>query len=238
MSLIVGIRKREWPQTTLYSLIFAGVTYLILLKFFPWLFSLLDIKPGTDILGIQKALNEISNLGTSVGTAKGKIAFHNVIKLIFLATPISAILGFLAGKMRASKSFRRLFLKHVNRTQNADVWADFHESYPVGPHFITLKDGNVFFGQILMASDTLVGNDRGIIIQQPILFQKYYENAFNQVTPPRVKMPGDVLVFAEQIASISDNKTVLAHLQTAPRVTWHTDLWQKLRRGRVRPPTT
>lgn len=205
MSFMVGVRKREWAQITLYSLIFSAAAYFISLKLFPLIFQYLNIKPGTDAFGIQAALNEVSNLGTELGGSKGKIAFHNVIKLIIIITPISASLGYVVGLLRKSEFFYKLSLKYANRTQNVDIWIDFHEKHNVGPHMVYLRDGNAYFGQILMASDTLVGGDRGIIIQQPFMYKQPNEAYWKNEQPAIIKMPGNVLVFADQISAISNN---------------------------------
>jgi hypothetical protein len=217
MSFIIGIRRREWAQMTLYSLIFSTLAYLIVLKFFPYFFGLLEVRAGTDKFGIQVALNEVSNLGTSLGTSKGKIAFHNIVKLVIIVTPISMILGLIVGGLRRSRLFRAGTLKYAHRTQNSDIWVDYHEKYATGPHMVYLKDGNMYFGQILMASDTLIGGDRGVIIQQPCLFENYNSSAFKGHSPAMIRMPGDVLVFSEQIASISNNLNpqVLSALRAA-----------------------
>lgn len=198
MSTIIGIRKREWPQTVLYSLIFSAFTYLIALRLMPEINHLTIV----DNLGFQKSINQVSNLGTQ----DTKLTFNSAIKIAAFCIPISLILGFIAGKIRTSTAFRKFFAAISGRTQNSDIWSDFHEKYRIGPHTIVLRNGDAVLGRILYASDTLVGSDRGLIVEHPV----YYEAPIiSQITGTQAKMvntPGNMLILYDQISYIFDSK--------------------------------
>jgi hypothetical protein len=198
MSFMLGNRKREWQQMVFYSLIFSGITYFALLRFTPPILWTLKSAYSIDLSGFQRALNEVSNLGDPAY----KLTFHNTVKLLIPASILSIYLGWSFGRIRNYRWFNRLFLRLTNRTQNADIWTDFHQSHHRGPHTVLLKNNDVYLGDILMVSDTLTGDDRGIILSQPVYLQNAFESLLQKKQPNRFKTPGNALIFADQIAAI------------------------------------
>jgi Family of unknown function (DUF6338) len=202
MSFVIGVRRREWQQAVLYSLLFSAASYLILLRLSPLAVYALRNSTGIDLTGFQRALNGVSNLGD--GDPNTVLVFHDTIKVIGIASLLSLSLGFAVGRIRRSKPFRSTILRWTNRTQNVDIWTDFHERYDIGPHSVQLKNGDVYYGQILMVSDTFTGGDRGIIIDRPLMIENPIAAGWKKATPGVTQAPGHVLVFADQIASIAN----------------------------------
>jgi hypothetical protein len=200
MSFLLGIRKREWQQMVLYSLVFSALTYYVMLRGTPPLLYFLKTDVGIDLSGFQRALNEVSNIGNE----SNGLTFHNTVKVIVPALSIAVFLGALAGYFRRSRWFRDGILFWTGRTQNIDIWTDFYQRYDIGPHTIVLKNNNAYRGDIVMMSDTLTGNDRGIIVANSFFYENPMEAALNHKSPKAIQSQGTILIFADQIASISN----------------------------------
>jgi hypothetical protein len=195
MGFALGVRKRDWQLMVVYSLVFSALTYLFLLIVTPKFISFFSLSSET---GFQRALNEVSNLGDS----KYKLTFHNTVQLLPIASIISILLGGISGQIGRSTWFTNLVLRSTDRTLNLDIWSDFHQRFHTGPHTVILKNNDCYFGNIVMVSDTLTGNDRGIILDRPLYINDPVKARINGVDPGTTQMPGKVLIFADQIASI------------------------------------
>ena len=222
MSFMLGIRRREWQQTILYSLVYSALTYLLLFRASPSFIYWLKNFVGIDLTGFQHSLNQVSNLGDP----QYKLILHDTVKVVGIASVISCIFGYLVGNFRQSQWFVKTVIQLTNRSQNVDIWTDFHQRYDIGPHTVELKNGDVYYGQITMVSDTLTGSDRGIILHKPYILQNPVKAAWESRTPGVANAKGHVLLFVDQIASIMNSED--------PNIVRRTLRQRKIQRGNLK----